>query len=190
MKVSDREIRNMAVKSKIPNRVTLQFDLSRVAPSVKKRVIMALRKGHIMAWSGRAAELYDIVRAAYDVPGVKVCRERTKKYWRNPPTWCFDWSVRSYYSHQPATIPTGKLLDLFTADEVAVRMMEDVEKRKEIEARRGYSYGGGRYGNLFMLKDTKLLTEALAEQLQGHEDKLEAAVQALQQGSIITVNTD
>lgn len=172
--MSEYEAQTYAVKSKIPKRVSVEFFLGQVPPNVKKRVRVALQKGFIMAWSGETYEVFSLLIKHFDIPGVRVRREQTSKYYPIAP-WRFDWREKWEV--------TPKLQELFTADEVAIRMIDDDKTKQSIK----HQSGGLWSKTLFMLKDPKMLEEALEERMQGHEEKIRAAIEALDNGAVLRI---
>jgi hypothetical protein len=170
--VTQNQAIDVARNSKLPRHVEVRIFLDEIPDTVKKRVKVALKRGFLLAWTGPAAELYDFLGTAFKFPAIRVRRERYS--YAGIPPWRFTWGDRA--------VP-AKMQELFTADEVAIRMHDDAKQKEYMQ--RYTSWGG--YKTLYMLKDVKLLEEAFEEAVLPHKDQIQAAIDALDAGATLTV---
>jgi hypothetical protein len=165
-----RHLRHAVYKNKLPNTVQMTVRFGDIPQNVRKRVVSALERGFLLAWSGPTAEVFELVTKAYGIPAVKVRRQMESRW--TYPRWIFDWKLKSQ-----------KMEELFKADEVAVRMSDD-PKLKETTKHR-YIWGGNVC--LYMLKDPKMLEEAFAEAMEPYQEQIKEAIRAIEGGEPILI---
>jgi hypothetical protein len=173
--VSASQVRYMIYRNKIRHKAEMTVRFCDIPQNVLKRVISALERGFLLAWSGPAAEMFELVTQAYGIPAVRVRREMETRW--QYPRWIFNWGPN-------IGLNSKKMDDLFKADQVAIRMADEAVKEKIGDGRR-YAWGGSHC--LYMLKDPKMLEEAFAEAMEPYQAQIKEAIRAIEGGESILI---
>lgn len=180
MKLNKWEILRIGGSTKIPVSTSITIRLGELEEKMKKRIIKSLDRGFYMGYSGAGTDVYELICRTFDIPYCQVKRELGSRWFRYFKETI--WRVRVFPDTKE--LPQA-LLDLKTADDMAVRMIEDENIKKEIAERRSW-YGVQNFVSFFQIRDKKMLESAIEDRMAPHQAKILRAKLAIANGEEIT----